>query len=293
MKGNNKEVKISYWAAHATTIVSVTLVLLLIGIIAIITTAASGETRRIRERIELAAILTDSVSDNSATTTLKTLQALPYVKSATLISRADAMRQWQNETGENLEELFGVNPLSPEIDFSLHADYANPDSIKVLEKRIAALPDVAEVASPDAEMVEKMNYNISTLSLILGAITLVMLVISFVLINNTVHLTVYSRRFTIHTMQLVGATNAFIKRPFVLHNMIAGSLAGVVAAAIIAIAIAVAPKTDFMDPAKFISWNLYAIIAVGLIIIGALICSLAAAIATTRFLRKDYGELFK
>lgn len=289
----NKEVKISFWAAHATTVVSVTLVLILIGIISMITFGAASETRRLREQIELSAIMSDSISNAQAAVVMKQIKALPAVKSCTLVSKEQAMAEWKAETGEDLEALFGVNIFSPEVAFNLNANYAVPDSMAKVQARIAAIPGVQEVVAPDPGMVENMNSNINTLSIVLGAIAIVMLVISFVLINNTVHLAIYSRRFTIHTMQLVGATDRFIRAPFISSNMLAGLFAGLLASGLIAVAIAAAPHTGLPSIASYITWEVFALIAGAIIIIGSLICGLAAWISTARYLHKDYGELFK
>lgn len=288
-----KEVKISYWAAHLTTIVSVTLVLILVGIIALICVGASNETRKLREKIELSVVMADSVSDAGATGLAELIARQPYARDIRVVTSAEALASWTAETGENLEDLFGVNPLSPEVSFSLKAEYADKAGIDRICASLRKQPGVEEVASPDASMVDSMNSNIETFAWILGAIALAMVVISFVLINNTVHLTVYSRRFTIHTMQLVGATNGFIRRPFVLTNMLAGFLSGLVAAGMMAVALLAAPKAGINDVASYISWIDYGVIAVSLVVGGALLCAFAAMIATSRYLCKDYDELFK
>lgn len=288
-----KEFKISYLAGHATTIVSVTLVLLLAGIIAMISIGARRETRKMRESVQLSVIMQDAVSDASASLTLDSLRRMPFVKNALLISKAQAMEHWKEETGEDLEAVFGVNPLSPEIEFTLPEAYSNPDSIAEIVALVGAMGNVAEVAPPDSAMIESMNKNIEAMSVVLGAIALVMLVISYVLISNTVRLTIYSRRFTIHTMQLVGATGGFISRPVVLNNMLAGIIAGVVASGVIALALAAAPHYAGLDYGEFIGWTDYAWIAIGLVAGGALICALAALLSTRRYLSKDYGELFR
>lgn len=288
-----KEFKISYLAGHATTIISVTLVLLLAGIISMISIGARRETKKIRESVQLTVIMNDNATDTEAALTLDSLSALPFVKEPVLISKAQALEDWKNETGEDLEALFGVNPLSPEIEFSLPEAYANPDSIGMIVGKIGSMSGVQEVAPPDAEMVENMNRNIEAMSVILGAIALVMLIISYVLISNTVRLTIYSRRFTIHTMQLVGATGGFISRPVILNNMTAGIIAGVAAAAILAIALGAAPHNAAFAAGDFISWTDYGWITIGLVAGGAAICALAARLATGRYLNKEYSELFK
>ncbi|MDE5773042.1 MAG: permease-like cell division protein FtsX [Muribaculaceae bacterium] len=290
---NQKEFKISFWAAHATTIVSVTLVLLIVGIIAMITISADRETRRLRQQIEITAIIADSIPDTSAQHFLNDIRKQPYCLDAQLITAAQALEQWKQDTGEDLEELFGVNPLTPEVTFHLKAEYTSPENITRIAAQIAAVKGIQEVVTPDSGMLTAMNTNISRLTTILAIIAAVMLIISFVLINNTVHLTIYARRFTIHTMQLVGATNAFIRMPIVMQNMLAGVVSGLVAAGIIAVAMASATRAGLEDLANSVGWPTYALIAAGIIMLGAILCALAALISTGKYLRKDYDKLFK
>ena len=290
---NNKEVKISYWAAHLTTIVSVTLVLVIIGIIALISIGASNETRRLREKLEVSVVMADTVKNSLAGELSDRLSETPYALSVGMITKEDALKNWKADTGEDLEALFGVNPLSPEVNFTLRSEYASPDSLAVIEKELLATPGVANVVLPDATLVAVMNSNIERFALILGGIALVMIIISFVLINNTVHLAVYARRFTIHTMQLVGATNGFIRRPFVNNNMLSGLLAGVVASVVIGLALAAAPEAGFSDIEEYVGWGEYGLLALCLTATGVLLCGIAAWFATTRYLRQDYEELFK
>lgn len=287
-----KEVKISYWAAHATTIVSVSLVLLIIGIIALVTTSARRETMRLKESLEISVIMADSISDSAAGATLRDLRQQPFCRNLRLITRAEALEAWKNDTGEDLEAIFGVNPLSPEITFTMPASWSNPDSLKRMEKTLLAVPGVEAVALPGGDLVATMNDNIGRLSLILGVIAVVLLLISFVLINNTVHLTIYARRFIIHTMQLVGATDGFIRRPVVWRNCCAGLLSGLIASGIIAVALLMAPRAGFTDIESVVPWPIFGLTALGLVLLGGGICALTASIATTRYLRKDYSELF-
>lgn len=288
-----KEVKISYWAAHLTTMVSVTLVLIIIGVIALVSLAAASETRRLKEKIEISVVLTDSCSDARADSLRKVIAAKPYARDARVITRAQALADWTRDTGENLEQLFGVNPLSPEVSFGVSADYASPKAIASISSQLSKLPYVAEISTPDSAMVEKMNSNIESIAIILGAIALVLIIISFILINNTVHLAIYSRRFTIHTMQLVGATDGFIRRPFVTSNLLAGTLSGLIASGLLAMALAVAPQAVATETSIPVSWIEYALVAAALVVIGGLICTVAAAISTSRYLHKDYDQLFK
>lgn len=290
---HNKEIKISYWAAHLTTIVSVTLVLIIIGIIALITVSAAIETRRLKERLQVNVVMADSVGNKGAEVLAGELAGSPFALSVEVVTKEAALANWKKDTGEDLESLFGVNPLSPEVSFTVKADHASPAALKKIETQLKGKPGVEAVALPDSTMVENMNRNIETFTIILGAIALVMIVISFVLINNTVHLAVYARRFTIHTMQLVGATNGFIRRPFILNNMLSGLISGLVASGVMAAALMAAPTGGFTDVASYISWEVFGIVAAGMVGAGLLLCGVAAYMATTRYLRQDYEELFK
>ena len=288
-----KEAKISYWAAHFTTIVSVTLVLVIIGLISLMSIGAAKETQRLREQLEVNVVMGDSVADATADSLAKVIRTQPYCKEVKVITKADALKNWKRDTGEDLMEIFGVNPLSPEVSFTLKADYASPASLENVRSALVSVPGVEAVVLPEARLVDTMNDNITRLFWILGGIAVVMILISFVLINNTVHLTIYSRRFTIHTMQLVGATDGFIRRPFVLNNMLSGLIAGVVASGLLACVLAFAPGAGFSDIYDVISWLDMAGVAAGLMLIGALLCSMAALIATSRYLHKDYDQLVR
>lgn len=289
----HKEFKISYWAAHLTTVVSVTLVLLLIGTIAMVSFGAEKETRRLKERLEVSMIMADTISNEYTRQISERITSLPFARDVKYISKEAALQAWKNDTGEDLQALFGVNPLSPEIMFNVSADYASDPSLAKIETELKAIPGVEEVVLPDSMMVEAMNRNIESMALVLGIIALAMVVISIVLINNTVHLAIYARRFTIHTMQLVGATNSFIRTPLILSNMGAGLIAGLLASGILAIGLVWAPNMGFANVGDYISWPIFAAIGGALLVIGSLLCGFAAGIATTRYLKKDYEELFR
>lgn len=288
----NKEVKISYIAAHFTTIISVTLVLVLVGIICLVWIGADKETRRMRERVELSIVMADSVGNQSAVKIGEEIKKEPYSKQVTVVTKEEALKRWTADTGEDLGALFGVNPLSPEVNFTLNADYTAPAQIEKIKAKWSKVAGVETVAAPDSRLLEAVNRSISRFTILLGAIAAVMLVISFVLINNTVHLTIYSRRFTIHTMQLVGATNGYIRRPVVLNNIGCGLVAGILASGLIAIALAFAPRAGF-NVDHYIGWPEFAMVAGAITLVGMTICAVAAWIASVKYLHKDYDELFK
>lgn len=289
----NKEAKISYLTAHLPTIISVTLVLLIVGIIALISISASNAGKQIKQQLEVSIIMADSISNEQSKPLLAELQSARYVNSAKFISKEEAMADWEQQTGDNLMEIAGCNPLSPEISITLKADYTHPDSIATVTSALSQKQGVAEVVIPDSEMVTKMNDTIEWWSLIMGAIAVALIVISFVLINNTVHLTVYSKRFTIHTMQLVGATNGFIRRPFIINNLWAGVISAVIACGLLTGVILYVSDSGIPNFSDYLSWTSALTVYAALTVLSTLICGIAAWIATNKYLRKDYDELFK
>lgn len=289
----NKEAKISYFATHITTIVSVTLVLIIVGVIAMISVCGASVGRQVKEQIEINVVLKDSVSNEQAQSYCNQLKSCRYLNTLNFVSKEEAMANWTRDTGENLEEIFGVNPLSPEITLTLKAEYTHADSIAKIASEIEANPLVEGVARQDTQEIVSTIDNIENMSIVLGLIALALIVISFVLINNTVHLSIYSRRFTIHTMQLVGATNAFIRRPFIMGNMWSGVISALMASGILIGIRCYITNYEFPVLDRYLSWGYVGLIVLGLFLFGALICSVAAWVATTKYLRQDYDQLFK
>ncbi len=288
-----KEIKISNWAVHITTGVSVTLALLTLGLIAMIWIAANSESRRMIEKIEISVVLADDVSDSRANEISVALAKTNFANNVTVISKEDALNNWKEATGEDLEHVFGVNPLSPEISFTVANEYSSVKGIESIKKRVSEVEGVSEVGAPDSGLIEAMNSNIKKLTLGFTVLAAIMLVISFVLINNTVRLSIYSKRFTIHTMQLVGATNGFIRRPFIASNALVGAISGLISASLLSALLAASGSMGFKELSNLIDWFWMGMVDVGLIVGGALICALAALFATTHHLRQDYEDLFK
>lgn len=288
-----KEVKISNWAAHTTTGVSVTLALLTLGIMAMIWIAATAESRRLLEKIEISVVMTEEIGDDHARAIYDAVKKSDFALDAKYVSKDDALRNWKEATGEDLEHVFGVNPLSPEVTFSVSADHTSVKSIASIKKKLESMDGVAEVGTPDSSMVEAMNANIRKLSVGFSVLAAIMLVISFVLISNTVRLSIYSRRFTIHTMQLVGATDGFIRRPFIMANALVGAISGLLSAIILSLALMLSDRLGLPELPALINWGSMAAVDTALVAGGAFICSCAAFFATTRHLRQDYSDLFK
>lgn len=286
-----KKSKISYFQSNFTSTISVALVLLLLGIIAFLGILANTFSKELKENIGFSVVLQSETTPEQVAAMDKMWKTSPYVSDVKFISKEAALQNWQAETGENLVELFGVNPLNAEYEVYVKAEYANLDSLQVIERQLKTITFVDEIAMHKSE-VDAANRNISNVALVLFVIAVLLMLISFVLINNTVRLTVYSRRFLIHTMKLVGAKPGFIRRPFVISNMLNGLIAAFVSMLFL---LGVYLFLQNIDEALVVSFSALEIVAVfaGLIVLGVLICGLAAFLAADKYIRLSYDDLFK
>jgi len=290
---SRKEHGISYFAAHITTIVSITLVLLIVGTIALVGIAAGSAGNQIKRQVELSVIMQDSIDNTAAANLAAQLRSKPYTLEANPVTKEQAMKNWQEQTGENLEEVFGVNPLSPEIALTLRPEYALPAKIKEVSHELQSIPGVEGVAEPDADTVGVMISNIEKISIVFGVIALALICISFMLINNTVRLSIYSKRFSIHTMQLVGATDGFIRRPFVGNSVLSGLIAAAVASVVLWGVYLYLSTTGMQGIDAYVPQWQVALVVVALFLFSTLMSGLAALFATNRYLGMKYDELFK
>lgn len=291
MMSKEKKSKISYFQSNFTSTISVALVLLLLGIIAFLGILANTFSKELKENIGFSVVLQSETTPEQVAAMDQMWKASPYVSDVKFISKEAALQNWQAETGENLVELFGVNPLNAEYEVYVKAEYANLDSLQVIERQLKTITFVDEIAMHKSE-VDAANRNISNVALVLFVIAVLLMLISFVLINNTVRLTVYSRRFLIHTMKLVGAKPGFIRRPFVISNMLNGLIAAFVSMLFL---LGVYLFLQNIDEALVVSFSALEIVAVfaGLIVLGVLICGLAAFLAADKYIRLSYDDLFK
>ncbi len=281
---------ISVVSAQVTATVSVTLVLLLLGILAMFGTVTRGLTDDIRRNIGFNIILADSLSQDGVDALCRQLDNAVYVSSYKYVSDREALDTWRSMTGEDLMEILEVNPFSSTIEVKVSSDYADTDSIAAIVAGYAGHPDIDDVEVPTG-LIESVTKSIRSLTFVLSGVALLLLVISFVLINNTVHLTVYARRFTIHTMQLVGATDAFICRPFVTASLLSGLIAGIVADVIMAFLVIYIRDFD-AEVAVAVVWSRIVWVFVVVPFAGMLINVLASAVAVRKYLRKRYDEMF-
>ncbi len=282
--------RISTLGSRLTSIVSVTLVLIILGILGMTLRASSALSDDIRSNIGFVVKLSREASDIEAGTLRRQISEARFTESL-VYSSAEAILAEESELmGTPLDSLLEENPFGAEIEVKVKPAYACTDSITAIAAAMETVPTIDEVVT-QATVVDSVNSFLNRLSVVLLAIAAALLVISFVLINNTVSLAVYSRRFIIHTMKLVGATGAFIRRPFLLAGAGTGAIAGVAAAAILAGIRAYGatfdPIVDVLLPWWTMAWLLAAVIVAGVVI-----CVLASIFATNRYLRADYDEMF-
>ena len=215
-----KKYKESFFNLHFTSTVSISLVLFVIGLIVSLYLTTHYFTVKSKENISLSIILNDTISETDLSRLERYLNATEYTKQVIYISRDSALKEHIAAIGEDPSEFLGYNPLSASLEVFLTSEYASTDSINsVILPRLQIFDGITNITY-QKEMIELLNNNINKLSLILSLIALVMLFISIVLINNTIRLSIYSKRFIINTMQLVGAKNSFIRRPFVRRSII-------------------------------------------------------------------------
>ncbi len=282
---------ISTFSAQITATISVALVLLVLGIISMLGIAAHTITTDIKENMGFNIILADSIPESQVNILKQRIGNAPYAASLTYFSPEDAMAKWQEDTGEDLMQVLGVNPFSGELEVKVKADYANSDSINQVITSLKGLKGINKI-NVHTDMVDAINENIRSIALMLTIVAAALLFISFALINNTVRLTVYSRRFIIHTMKLVGACAGFIRRPFINSNLISGLIAGALAAAILGGSLAYLHNADSLIAAA-VPWRLVVPVLIGLPVLGIIICALAALFATNKYLRLSYDDMFK
>jgi cell division transport system permease protein len=200
----------------------------MLGLLGMVVLHAKKISDYVKENIGFSIMIKEGVKESSIFTLKKKLDTEAYVKSTEYITRERAAEEFSKELGEDFVGFLGYNPLLPSIDLRLKADYANPDSVRRIEKMLMELPEVKEV-DYHRPLVDEINKNVSKISLVILGVSLILLFIAVALINNTIRLSVYAKRFLIRSMQLVGATQGFIRHPFIRKGILQGFLSGILA----------------------------------------------------------------
>lgn len=269
------------------------MVLLLLGIVALIGMAANEATRQIRENVGFDVSMSEVATDVQVDALRRELAHAPYAASVKYVSKEEALMQWKAETGEDLMEVVGFNPLTAEFEVHVRADYASVDSLNRIAAALRHNQAIDEV-KVHSEQVKEMNSGVRRAAMILLVVAVAMAVISLALINNTVRMTVYSRRFLIHTMKLVGATPAFIRKPIVVSNMLNGGIAACVAIVLLA-GMAYYLSIDGVVGVAvtgLVPVDAMLVVGVALVAVGAALCAAAAYFAANKYIKLDYDKLF-
>jgi len=277
--------------SYLTSAVSVSLVLCLVGLECIILLSAGQLITRMRENMTVTAVLAADADSVQCTRLENVLNAGHHCSSFSYISSEQALEEHIRSLGEDPSAFLGYNPLSASYEIHPTEAYSHPDSLAVLAENLEALPYVTEVIYP-RDLADLMSSNVHEFSLILLAIALALLLVSMVLIINTIRLQIYAKRFLINTMTLVGATSWVTRRPFVLRNMLMGFISGLAALAILS---AVVYYVEFrLGLLLFpLTWQNIAFVSAVVICSGLLITLFAALIATGRYIRMDNNTLYE
>lgn len=282
--------KRKYRASYITTVVSITLVLFMLGMIGLIILHAKKLSDYVKENIGFSIIMKANVKESGIIQLQKTLDASEYVKSTEYITKEKAAEIMKEDLGEDFIGFLGYNPLLPSIDLRLRAGYANIDSLQKIETRLLTNPNVKEVWY-QRSLVSLINQNIRRISMILLAFTILLLVISVALINNTIRLSVYSKRFLIRSMQLVGATTQFIRRPFILQGLMQGIYAAFIAILML-MGVIYLLQQEIPELVMLQDVNLFLALFGIVIILGLLISWVSTFFAVRKYLKMRTDELY-
>ncbi len=287
---SNRLVRRRLFGAWVSTVISISLVLLLVGVASILLLNARSVSDYFKENLQVSVLMKQDVTEEQALAYQSSLAGLPGVKATTFISREQGIEEMAQMLGRDFLDVFSTAPVPVSIDVNLEAAYVSPDSLEVVKAALSASPLVDEVVY-QTSLVEALNANLQKIGLVLGVLILLLLFISFVLIGNMVRLNVFSRRFTIHTMQLVGATRGFIRAPFIGQSALQGLFAALVAILLLVGGLFILRK-EFVQ--LFEIFRLDTLLAtMGIVIVsGVLICVVSTWIVVGRLVRFDRDQLY-
>lgn len=287
-KTSNRRVAGSY----AMSLVSIMLVLFLLGAFAIFMMHARKLSNHVKENIGFEIVMNSDVKEANILRLQKELDAMPAIKSTEYITKDEAISRLSEDLGEDFLEWLGPeeNPLLPSVDVRFHAAYANTDSIAKVEALILDNPDVKEVYYQKS-LVDLINNNLRKIAIVLMVVSLALLLIAVALIRNTIRLSIYSKRFLVRSMQLVGATESFIRRPFLKQGVSQGFFGGLLADLLL-IGILYAVSKRVPDLVLVQDKTVIAFILVGIIVLGVLLAWFSTRAALDKFLKADLDKLY-
>lgn len=278
-------------AIYISTVFGIAMVLLMVGLLGLILVHANNLSRYVKENIVVNVYVDETTRETDVLQLQKQLDSHPFVKQTQYVSKELAARKMQKDLGEDFIKFLGVNPLSESIDVYLKAEHANNADIAAFKAELLKNPLVKEV-NYQAPLVDKMNQNLASITLIILVFAGIFVVVSVALINNTIRLAIYSQRFLIKSMQLVGATKSFIRKPFLLYGIWHGLLGALIAIIILVGTLFLAIK-QVPDLVILQNYTEFGIVFLGVIGLGVLIAGLSTFLAVNRFLRLKIYDLYR
>ena len=278
--------------SYFMSLMSITLVLFLLGVFALLMMHARSLSYHIKENIGFEIVMNSNVKEANILKLQEELDAMPAVKSTEYITKDEAIRRLSDDLGEDFLQWLGneENPLLPSIDVRFNADYTHPDSLKVIEQQLLKNKDIKEIYYQKS-LVDLINQNVNRIGLVLMGVSLILLIIAITLIRNTIRLSIYSKRFLVRSMQLVGATPTFIRRPFIKSGIAQGFFGALLADLFLALLLygltKRIPELSFVQDYKIVIS-----IFVGIVVLGVLLGGLSTRIALRKYLRADVDQLY-
>lgn len=271
-------------------IVSIALPLLILGWIAIIRLAQFRLDKQIREDMTFTLLLQEEMSDVEINALLKRVKAENFVKEVNYISQEQAALELEKELGENPEVVLGYNPLQASIEVHLRSEYAQPDSLPIIDNKIKQWNGV-DLLSYRADMLKMVDGHLRQLSLVLLILSALLLLIAIIQINNTTHLLIYTRRFLIRTMTLLGAKPFFIRKPFISYSLLNGLWGGIIASLLLYLSLLGLRELMDMDLLEYLALYERSAVYIGLPVVGTLLSCITAFFSTGKYIRMDGEKL--
>lgn len=289
-KANNEIIKKRIAGSWVSTVISISLLLLLVGVGALLVVNARSVSNYFKEHMQVSVLLKDDVSDEAAADFEKVVAGVTGVKSTRLVTREEGIEEMAQMLGRDFLSVFQEAPVPVSIDITLYSEFVSANSIALVEQELMAFPEVDEVVY-QTSLVDALNQNLGKISAALGVLIALLLFISVVLMAGTVRLTVFSRRFTIHTMQLVGATRSFIRRPFVWQAALQGLVAALLAIGML-VGLLFALRNSFSQLFGIFTLQGLVIVMATVLVTGLLICTLSTTIVVNRLVGFNRDQLY-